>query len=264
MRSLWGDMDGSIRITSRSICALVARQVIRKQRLKGEVLSWLQEVIGESSNSILEADVTMLDQMNFKSFVNGVLPDYMWHHDFSTEDAASFNETLAILLGVRADGHDYFTTPDWQTRLSEEVGRIRRYDRQGGSVVFDKLRLVFPSLPPVTSAHAVVPPSHPIPPPSPVLPPPREVLPPRAPPSPHPVPHRAAPPPPPLAVYPPRAPPSPRSVPHRAAPPPRPLAVYPPRAPPSPRPVPLRAAPPPPPPRAIRPSHRAHRHHAQM
>jgi hypothetical protein len=77
MRPLWGDMNNSIRITSRSICALVARQVVRKQRIEGAVLSWLQEVTGESSNSILEADNTVLDQMNFKSFVIGALSNYV-------------------------------------------------------------------------------------------------------------------------------------------------------------------------------------------
>jgi Family of unknown function (DUF6535) len=249
MPSLWGDVDDSIRITSRSICALVARKVVRKQRLKGAVLSWLQDVTGESLNSILGANVTMLDQMNFKSFVIGaLLPNYVppqhlhaggFSTKLSTEDAASFNETLASLLGVITDDHKYFTTPDWESRLSEEVGRIQRYDRQGAFEIFDKLRSVFPSLPPVTSAHAVVPPSHLIPPPSPILPPRREASPPRV-------------------VFLPRAPPSPRPVIPRAPPSPHPVF---PRAPPSPRPVPLRADPPP---HAVRPSHRAHRHHAPI
>jgi hypothetical protein len=177
MRSLWGDMGDSIRITSRSICALVAKQVVRKRRLEGADISWLQEVTGESSNSILQADFTDLEQMNFKSFVNGALPNHMPYRDLSAEDAVTFNETLAILLGIRTgDGHDYFVTPDWQTRLSEEVARIQQYDPQGAFEVFDRLWLVFPSLPPVTSANALVPPSHLIPTPSPVLPLPREVL----------------------------------------------------------------------------------------
>jgi hypothetical protein len=145
MGDFWRDMDDSIRITSCSIYALVARQVIRKQRLEGADLSWLQEVTGASSNSILEANVSLLDQMNFKYFVNGALPP---HRDLSTEDITSFKGTLAILLGARTDDHDYFITPEWRTRLSEEVGRIQRYDRQGGSQVFNKLRLVFPTLPP--------------------------------------------------------------------------------------------------------------------
>jgi hypothetical protein len=213
MRALWDDDDNSIRITSRSICALVARQVVRKQRLEGEDLYWLQEVSGSSSNAILEADDIVRDQINFKSFVNGVLSNHVSH--LSTKDTITFNETLAILLRMNTHGHGYFTTPDWQTRLSEEVGRIKQYDHRGGKEVFNKLRLVFPSLPRVASAHAVVHPSQLIPPPIPVHDPPRE-LPPRV-----------------------------AFVPH---------------APPSPRPVPLRAASPHP----IRPSHRAHRHHAPM
>jgi hypothetical protein len=184
MQPLWDVADDSVRITIHSICALVARQVVRKQRLKGAVLIWLQEVTEEPSSSILEADVTVLDQMNFKSFVIGAFPSDLPHRGLSTEDATSFNETLAILLGVRPDCHDYFTTPNWRTRLSEEVGRIQRYDRQGGLQVFNALRLVFPSLHPVTSAHAVVPPSHsnppPFPPRAPTPPPPRAVYPPRA------------------------------------------------------------------------------------
>jgi hypothetical protein len=103
MQSLWSDRDDSIRMISRPICALVARQVVRKRPLKGAVLSWLQEVTGESSKSILEANLTELDRMIFKSFVNGALPNY-YHSSFSglsTEDATSFNETLAIILGVR-------------------------------------------------------------------------------------------------------------------------------------------------------------------
>ena len=152
MQSLWDDFDDSIRLTSCSICALVARQVVRKRRLKNADLSWLRDVTGESPNTILEADITVRDQMNFKSFVHGAFPNDVPYGDLSAEDAISFNETLAILLGVIADGHNYFTTLDWQTRLSEEVARIQRYDPQGAFQLFDRLRFVFPSLPPVTVA----------------------------------------------------------------------------------------------------------------
>jgi hypothetical protein len=125
MRALWNVDDNSIRIASRSICALVARQVVRKRRLEGEDLRWLQEVSGSSSNAILEADIAVRDQMNFKSFVCGVLSNHVTH--LSAKDTTSFNETLAILLRIRTrtDDYDYFTSHDWQTRLSEEVGRIQ-------------------------------------------------------------------------------------------------------------------------------------------
>jgi hypothetical protein len=142
MRVLWNDRDDSIRIISRSICALVARQVFRKRRIEEADLSWLQEITGEPSNAILEVDVTLRDQMNFKSFVCGALPNYANH--LSIEDARPFKETLAILLDIRADSLIF--TPDWQTRLSEEVGRIQQYDPEGGREVFDRLHSMFPSL----------------------------------------------------------------------------------------------------------------------
>jgi hypothetical protein len=156
MRALRNDDDNSICITSRSICALVARQVVRKQPLNGEDLRWLQEVTGSSSNEILEANATVRDQMNFKSFVFGALPNHVT--DLSTEDAISFNETLAILLGIRTDDHIYFTTPEWHNRLSEEVGRIQQYDPVGGREVFNRLHLILPSLPAAPPPRAVPPP----------------------------------------------------------------------------------------------------------
>ena len=197
MRELWDDIDDSIRITSCSICALVAKQVVRKRRLKWADLNWLQEVFGKPSNSIFEAGVTVRDQMNFKSFVYGTLNHVMGtHRDLSPEDATSFNETLAILLDVRIDSRDYFATYDWQIRLSEEVGRIQMYDRQGGLDVFDRLRLVFPSLPTLRPVREASPSRAPPTPPT--------VRFPHAPPSPRPVPRRAATPPPSPPVYHPR------------------------------------------------------------
>ena len=241
MQSLWGDMGESIRMTSRSICALVAKQVIRKQQLDEADLSWLRDVTGKPSNSILQANVTVRDHMNFKSFVIEALRNHVPHSDILAEDATTFNETLAILLGIRTHGPDYFTDREWQTRLSEEVGQIQRYDRPGALEVLNALRLVFPSLPPpVISTHEGVPPSQLFPPPNPVLHPPRarEVPPPRA-----------APPLAPLEVYPPGAVPPLQPLivyPSGSAPPPSPIVVYP-QA-----------------PRVNRPAHRSHRQHAPM
>ena len=158
MRVLWNDRDDSIRITSRSICALVARQVIRKRRIHDADLSWLEEVTGEPPEAILEADDAIRDQMNFKSFVYGALPNHANH--ISTEDATSLNETLAILLGARTDNRFYFTTHDGQNRLSEEVRRIQQYDPEGGREVLGRLHPMFPSLsesaaPPVNVAPSI-------------------------------------------------------------------------------------------------------------
>jgi hypothetical protein len=180
MSALRNDDDNSIRITSRSICALVARQVVRKRQLNVEDLHWLEDVTESSSNAILEADVTVRDRMNFKSFVYGALPNHV--NDLTTEDAISFNESLAILLGIRTDGHIYFATPEWHNRLSEEVGRIQQNDPEGGREVFNRLHLILPSLSAAPPPRAA-PPPHGVPPPLPrvVLLPPPPPIPPQVP-----------------------------------------------------------------------------------
>ena len=143
---LWWNDDSFIRTISRSICALVARKVVRKNQLGESDLRWLQDVIGGSSNAILEASVTVRDQMNLKAFVIGVLSHPQ--SNFSTMDVTLFNETLAILLNERTgdqNGH-YSAAADWRNQLFEEIERIRQYDPEGGRDVFDILHSVFPSL----------------------------------------------------------------------------------------------------------------------
>jgi hypothetical protein len=125
--ALWWNGDSLIRTTSRSICALIARKVVRKSLLGEADLRWLQEVTGEPPNVILEASVTVRDQMNFKAFVIAVLP--YPPGSLSTEDAGLFNETLAILLNERTNDQNYSGT-DLQNQLSEEIGRIHQYDPQ--------------------------------------------------------------------------------------------------------------------------------------
>jgi hypothetical protein len=67
MQTLRMNKNDSIRTTSHSVYALIARQVVRKGNIEAADLSWLQEVIEEPPSAILEADVTVRDQMNFKS-----------------------------------------------------------------------------------------------------------------------------------------------------------------------------------------------------
>jgi hypothetical protein len=169
---LWNNIDNSIRITSRSICALVARQVVRKRRRGGiedADISWLQEVSGSPSDVIREAGGTVLDQIIFKSFVFGALPNNAIH--LSVEDATSFKETLAILLDIRTNIRN-FTTRDWQIRLSEEAGRIQQYDPNGAREVLHRLHSVFPA-PPVNIARSIPSSTHTEGPYPPVVPTPR-------------------------------------------------------------------------------------------
>ena len=147
MRELWRDGDAAIRFTSRSICALLAKKVVREQ-LEEPQLRWLQDVTGEASYAIHRADIVTRDHMNFKSFVYGVL-SYPGG-DLPTEDATSFKETLAILFDMPSDAH--FGTPAFQTRLSGEFEWIQQSDTEDtqGSreVVVDKLQSMFTFLPP--------------------------------------------------------------------------------------------------------------------
>ena len=147
MRALWSHDDDSIRIASLSICALVARQVLRKSRIEEEDQSWLQEVIGEPPSD------SEADRMNFKSFVYGALRTGDDANHLSPENETSLKETLAILLDVEDNRID-FTTPDWRIRLTEEIGQIQHFDRE----VFDRLYPMFPSLSSAPSVN-IAPPS---------------------------------------------------------------------------------------------------------
>jgi hypothetical protein len=143
MRALWHDSDATIRVISRSICALIAKQVFRIDRLEEAELRWLQEVTGETSNGIFNAEITTRSRMNLSSFVYGVL-SYQGDQ-LSTEDALCFKETLAILLNVPSDVH--FDTIIFTDRLSEELGWIQQYldarDPQSSPQITDRLLSMF-------------------------------------------------------------------------------------------------------------------------
>jgi hypothetical protein len=138
MRSLWADIDPSIRIISRSICALLSRHLLRKHRLEGWELAWLQNVMGKSSRAISDAlgNPTAVDSMNRDAFIYGVLSRQT--EDLSTGQARSFISTMTILANTgtdlalhrsvaeggisafieQADGQD--------NRIREVVGKLRR------------------------------------------------------------------------------------------------------------------------------------------
>ena len=103
MRSLWADEDPAVRITSRSICALLARPILHKSMPRDSELAWLQEVLGESSNRIYNslANPQTVNNMNIDSFVYGVLSDPTGKpDDLPVAQATSFVYTLAILMNA--------------------------------------------------------------------------------------------------------------------------------------------------------------------
>jgi hypothetical protein len=128
MRTLWADSDPSIRLVSRSICALLARQLLRKHRLEQSELAWLQDVIGEPSNTIFNSlgNLPTVDYMNLDAYVYDVLSRQT--DDLPVKQATFFAETVTILTSTgsvrisgllrRADEQD--------SRLREVVGQLRR------------------------------------------------------------------------------------------------------------------------------------------
>ena len=141
MRAWLGSSDTAIRVTSRSICALLAKQVIREEWLEEPQRRWLQEVTG--SRVIHSASPETKNHLNFKSFVHGVLSNQ--EGNLPTEDETSFKKTLVIILDVGnyADLDAVFQ----KQRLSEEVGWMHWDDPEGCGDVVNKLRAMFPFLP---------------------------------------------------------------------------------------------------------------------
>ena len=139
MPALWADSDVEIRIASRSICALLARYLLRRWDLQGPELGWLQDVIGEHAGEIFDSGETKRDHMNLKAFVYGLLLGE--EGDFSAEHATSFTETLAILMdaGIQSP----FNRTIFQTQLSALINRIEQDTTEGSGEMVDKLRQMF-------------------------------------------------------------------------------------------------------------------------
>jgi len=103
MRALWADSDPSIRLVSRSICALLARHLLRKYPLEEPELAWLQDVIGKPSNTIFNSldNLSTVDSMNLDAYVYGVLSPQT--DDLPIRQATSFAETVTILTSTGSE-----------------------------------------------------------------------------------------------------------------------------------------------------------------
>ena len=141
MRALWADTDPDIRIISRSICALLARHLIRKQRLEESELAWLQEVMGKPSNTIFNSldDISKADSMNFDSYIYGVLANQM--AEPRAKSATAFMEMVATLAS--SGSQVAFRRSVLERRISES-SLIRRAEEQkaDSNQVIENLRRV--------------------------------------------------------------------------------------------------------------------------
>jgi hypothetical protein len=149
MRPLWADTDPHIRIISRSICALLARHLVRKQPLEEPELAWLQEVMGKSSNTIFNSldNISKADSMNFDSYIYGVLANQKV--DPPAKAATFFMEMVAIL--ANSESQVAFRRSVLERRISES-SLMRRAEEQGAESdevigrLHRVLETVFPSV----------------------------------------------------------------------------------------------------------------------
>jgi hypothetical protein len=142
MRPLWADTDPQIRIISRSICALLARHLVRKRPLEGSELAWLQEVMGKSSNTIFNSldDISKADSMNFDSYIHGVLANQTV--DPPAKAATFFMEMVAILASSGSQAA--FRRSVLERRISESSLMRRAEEQEAESnEVIGRLHRVF-------------------------------------------------------------------------------------------------------------------------
>jgi len=140
MQVLWADTDPAIRVISRSICALLARRLVRRDRFEEPELDWLSNVTGQSSDAISNSvgDLPTLDRMNLKSFVFGVFSNQ--EDDFTGENIPCFAETLAIL--INAGIPEAFDGNTFRAGLVDLINWTGD-DGQDGDFVANKLRSMF-------------------------------------------------------------------------------------------------------------------------
>jgi hypothetical protein len=146
MRELWAHGDPTIRMTARSICALLAKPLLHKDSwLLGQPeLAWLQDVLGELSTTIYSqlGDYTVLDNMNIDSFVYGVFSHQTGYSDLPSTQATSFIETLAILMSSGTRLTDV-RRETFDVKFESLIRRVEAGSHQHRDNIVDKLRRIF-------------------------------------------------------------------------------------------------------------------------
>ncbi|KAI0000142.1 hypothetical protein BJV74DRAFT_794417 [Russula compacta] len=141
IRTVWADRDPAVRVTARSICALLARRLLRKFPLEASELAWLEDVMGLPSNTIYNAlgDLSTVDNMNIDSFVYGVLSKQT--DDLPILPATAFAETLVIL--TKAGSQAVLRRDTFEEQLSLLILRVEQGSHEDRNNVVVRLRNMF-------------------------------------------------------------------------------------------------------------------------
>ncbi|KAH9962302.1 hypothetical protein BGW80DRAFT_866812 [Lactifluus volemus] len=108
MRIFWADSDPAIRVISRSICAILARQILRNNPPDHAEMAWLKDVLDEPGNIIYGSlnDPAALDSMCIDVFAYSVLSN---PSDDLLNDKV-FVDTLMILMNAGSQTNLVFDT----------------------------------------------------------------------------------------------------------------------------------------------------------
>ena len=139
MRTLWADSDPAIRVTSRSICALLARYFLQPSyQCEDSELAWLGDVVGTLPNAGADYSnyIVTANRMNLKSFVYGILSNQT--DGLPLKHAIFFAETLAILMN--AGGQAILSRDIFEEQLTALIQWIENDDDQRRDKVVSKLR----------------------------------------------------------------------------------------------------------------------------
>ena len=166
MRKLWATRDPAIRMTARSICALLAQYLLHQDNLQlGQPeLAWLQDVLGERSGTIYNhrGNYTVLDNMAIDSFVYGSLsnsrqtdyPDLQ----ISQATSESFIDSLVILTksgtqiaDIRSDIRVF------ADKFGSLIRRIEESSHQHRDSIIDKLQRIFRDVFPSSGSQSQLP-----------------------------------------------------------------------------------------------------------
>jgi hypothetical protein len=135
VQNLWDDSDPAICIFSRSICAHLSRNILRKSKPDDSEKSWLKVFVGKRREDPIfdpksPNHLSTWDHFILESFVFGVFPCLKDGLFVKPEHASCFVETLAVLMNAGNSGaiskeifsEEIFSLIEWAKESDHEHG----------------------------------------------------------------------------------------------------------------------------------------------
>ena len=142
VRKLWDDRNPGIRIFSRSICAHLSRNILRKSTIDNSEQSWLREFVGKKKEDAIpdklsQNNLHTWDHFIQESFVFGAFPSLK--DGVKPEHAACFEETLTVLINAGNSGALTASKDIFSEEIVTLIQRTKESDREYRDEVAAKL-----------------------------------------------------------------------------------------------------------------------------